>query len=124
MKSDSPWDQTYIYDLHNQVMSLGGGYWANFKVRRVTVTANYPHGIKYSLTLHRRGGHRVLGYDNAHLPENLKGWKKPDGSALTDRDHRHWRDQEADPYTFVSPGKLLEDFWADVDRMLKEEGIE
>jgi hypothetical protein len=37
-------------------------------------------------------------------------------------DHRHWRGTMY-AYDFKSAGQLLEDFWADVYKMLKEEGV-
>jgi hypothetical protein len=123
MTDDSRWAPKYLLDLHNEVMSVGGGYWATFKVRRVDQSSAHPHGIKYSLTLHRKGGHRVLGYDNAHLPENLKRIRDIGGAETITLDHKHWRDRDAQHYIFISPEKLLEDFWSDVYRILKEEGI-
>ena len=54
------------------------------------------HDFKYSLTL-VRGGECVLRYDN----EAGKG------------DHRHDGLREAD-YLFVSPERLIADFWNDV----------
>jgi hypothetical protein len=58
----------------------------------------------------------MLGYDNAHRVKGLK----TDSPAF---DHRHWR-EDVYPYNFRSPDDLLNDFFADVDRTLKEEGIQ
>lgn len=46
-----------------------------------------PHGIKYSLTLHDRRNHRVIGYDNAHSFKSLKnmGLKKLRGIIFINR---------------------------------------
>jgi hypothetical protein len=113
----------YLLGLHETVNVFECGHWAAFRAAEAPITENRPHGLKYALTLHRRGGHRVIGYDNAHLPENLKAYRSPDGKKLRAYDHRHWRDAEAAVYVFESPGKLLEDFWEDVYRYLMEEGI-
>lgn len=56
------------------------------------------HRYKYSLAL-IVGGVCVLRYDN----EAGKG------------DHRHIGDTE-EPYVFISTGRLLDDFWKDVDQ--------
>jgi hypothetical protein len=42
------------------------GYWVKMEVARVTVTAEPPHGIRYSLTLHAPDNTRLIGFDNAH----------------------------------------------------------
>jgi Family of unknown function (DUF6516) len=60
------------------------------------VTAERPHGLKYSL-FYGRVGERIVGYDN----ETGKG------------DHRHYGLRE-EPYTFKSMERLMADFFADV----------
>jgi len=60
------------------------------------------HGYKYRLAL-IVDGECVLRYDN----ERGKG------------DHRHFRDQES-IYVFVSMERLMDDFRADVQRILQE----
>jgi hypothetical protein len=60
------------------------------------------HGYKYSLAL-IVDGECILRYDN----ERGKG------------DHRHFRDRES-TYAFVSLEKLMDDFQADVQRILQE----
>ena len=56
------------------------------------------HHLKYSLYYGREGS-REIGYDN----ERGKG------------DHRHFGDLQTG-YEFVSAEKLMDDFWADVQR--------
>ena len=56
-----------------------------------------PHHFKYSL-FYGRPGERLIGYDN----ERGKG------------DHRHLGGRE-ETYTFISIGRLLDDFRADVE---------
>ena len=79
------------------------------------------HGIRYSLTLHDRYGTTVLGYDNAHamkLPKKVQICRTP--LALHHR-HRTSSDQGI-RYLFESPQRLLEDFFAEVDRVIRESG--
>ena len=61
-----------------------------------TPIAGSTHRYKYRL-FYGYAGERVIAYDN----ERLKG------------DHRHYRKRES-AYTFVSPGRLIDDFLADV----------
>ena len=42
-------------------------YFAKFEIKRVPPTAERPHGLRYSLTLHGPGGQRLIGFDNAHV---------------------------------------------------------
>jgi hypothetical protein len=88
---------------------------------RVAVTAERPHGIKYSLTLHAPGGERLMGFDNAH------GGIRPAGSRLRHAgkqypyDHRHRSAADSGvTYEFNTAYQLISDFYAEVDRVLKE----
>ncbi len=107
--------------LDGEIMAVGGGFSARFVARRVPANAERPHGIMYSLTLHGPGGERVLGYDNAHpltLRRGARTWRTPR------RDHRHRRDGRAEPYEFRDAASLVEDFWTDVEDVLRQEGME
>lgn len=66
------------------------------------VDTERPHGLKYRL-FYGKGRRRIVGYDN----ERGKG------------DHRHLHGTER-PYQFTNVGRLLSDFWADVDRIRSE----
>src|ERR1035437_6909807 len=66
------------------------------------VTAQRPHGLKYSL-FYGREGKRIVGYDN----ELGKG------------DHKHIGDIET-RYRFVSVEKMVADFLVDVERVKNE----
>lgn len=85
------------------------GWWVKTEARRVQRSRTRPFGIKYSLTLHDRHGERILGYDNAHAVP---------GSGRVEWDHRH-RFDRITPYHYVNAARLLEDFYADVDRWLE-----
>ncbi|MHB8950681.1 MAG: hypothetical protein ACYC4S_16725 [Rhodoferax sp.] len=41
------------------------GYWVKMEASRATVTAERPHGIRYSLSLHAPDNTRLIGFDNA-----------------------------------------------------------
>lgn len=62
-----------------------------------------PHGFKYRLYYGDRAGTCLVRYDN----ERGKG------------DHRHFTEVE-EPYIFVSIGRLLNDFLADVERARRQ----
>lgn len=97
------------------------GYWVKMEISRIAVTAERPHGIKYSLTLHAPDGTRLIGFDNAH------GGIKPEGSRFLHAgkkypyDHRHRNATDAGVlYEFDTTYQLVSDFYAEVDRVLKE----
>ena len=64
--------------------------------------AERPHGLKYSLYC-GRDGKRLVGYDN----ERGKG------------DHRHIKTRE-EAYVFNTLEQLIQDFYSDAFRMIKE----
>ena len=108
-----------LLDLDGSVLEQEGGYWIKIEARQVPVPEHALHGIGYSLTLHDKYGNRVLGYDNAHavkLPKKFKfaGQRLP-------YDHRHRTSSDKGvPYAFESAHRLLEDFFSEVDRIIKE----
>lgn len=108
-------DLQALLDLDGtEIELMDGRFIARFAAHTVAPSAEVPHGIKYSLTLHRGTGQRVLGFDNAHPISIRKGRfvARP-----TEADHWHYGPGEAvKKYPFQSPGKLLEDFWAEVER--------
>jgi hypothetical protein len=107
-----------LLDLDGLTVVLDeAGHVARFSVRQVSRSGFRPHGLSYSLTLHDRTGRRLLGFDNAHAIE------RPGGRFVArprEYDHVHrGADDAGRPYEFVDAGRLLEDFWVAVDRMLK-----
>lgn len=108
-----------LLELDGSVLEQEDGFWIKVEVKAVEASEHIPHGIRYSLTLHDRYGTRVLGYDNAHavkLPRKFKlaGRRLP-------YDHRHRTSSDTGvPYLFESPQRLLEDFFAEVDRVIRE----
>jgi len=110
-----------LLDLDGQVFVVDakGQYWVRFSVSRVASTPERPHGLNYSLTLHGQGGSRLVGFDNAHPVRESHG---PGGKSRGPVDHKH-RLETVRPYRFQGAATLLEDFWAEVDRFLKEKGV-
>ena len=110
-----------LLELDGSVLEQEDGFWIKVEVKAVEASEHIPHGIRYSLTLHDGYGTRVLRYDNAHavkLPKKFKfaGRRLP-------YDHRHRTSSDTGvPYLFESPQRLLEDFFAEVDRVIREAG--
>ncbi len=71
-----------------------------------------PHGVKYSLTLHDPDGRRIYGLDNAHKAGRRREF-----------DHRHvYGARQIVGYAFRGPVALLEDFYREVERILRDRG--
>lgn len=108
-----------LIDLHDQIIDQGGGYWIKIEAWVVVVSADIPHGIRYSLTLHEPYGKRILGYDNAHAVKPPKKFKYVGTRLPYDHKHRHVSDKGV-PYEFKDAHQLLSDFFVEVDRVLEE----
>jgi hypothetical protein len=110
-----------LLDLDSQVFVVDtkGQYWVRFSVCRVPSSAERPHGLNYSLTLHGPGGQRLVGFDNAHPVRESRG---PGGKSRGPLDHKH-RIETVRPYRFKDAARLLVDFWIEVDKLLKEKGV-
>ena len=117
MKRDNAIDA--LLDLHGSIIDQGSGYWVKFEVWKVDASAQIPHGIRYSLTLHEPLGKRILGYDNAH-GTRMPGKYKYVGRILPhDHKHRHVSDKGVH-YEFKDAQTLINDFFRDVDCELLE----
>lgn len=111
-----------LLNLNGMVIEQAGGHWTKFEVREVPKTAEIPHGIRYSLTLHDKNGKRIMGFDNAHSVKKAKKGKNKDRKTL---DHRHRNSEdEGIFYTFIDAHQLLKDFWLEVDKLLNSLGYE
>lgn len=97
------------------------GYIVEFKIERTDATQERPHGISYALVLRPSGGGDPwLRFDNAHAVDR-PGGRYVRGAPAYD----HWHRDENDPgrpYAFTTAAQLLEDFWEQVGRKLKEKG--
>ena len=105
-----------LLELDGQVLVVdpGGGHWVRFAVTHVPASAEKPHGLDYSLTLHGPGGERLVGFDNGHpVAAQKRGGPQ---------DHRH-RLRTIRPYDYRDAATLLADFWSTVDAVLRERGV-
>src|ERR1035438_6997740 len=77
-----------LLDFDGQVFVVDakGQYWVRLSVNQVASTPERPHGLNYSLTLHGPGGHRLIGFDNAHPVRESRG---PGGKSRGPLDHKH-----------------------------------
>jgi hypothetical protein len=114
-KHDPALDTLLDLDGIMLVVEPEGEHWVRFVVTRVPATAEKPHGLDYSLTLHGRNGERLVGFDNAH-PVGKQKRGDP-------QDHRH-RIRTVKPYEYSDAATLLADFWTQVDAVLKEGGVQ
>ena len=109
-----------LLDMGGETYEQGKGYRVKVEAWLVEASEEIPHGIRYSLTLHDPSNKRILGYDNAHRVKSPKGSMQAGKVVTYDHRHAHARDKGI-PYEFKSVYKLLEDFFADVSRILEEE---
>lgn len=108
-----------LLELDGEVIVQEGGYWLKIKAWRVDANDDIPHGIRYSLTLHKPTGERILGYDNAHAVPPGNQFKYAGRKLPYDHKHRHAKDVGV-PYHFEDAYQLMSDFFAEVDRVLQE----
>jgi len=108
-----------LIDLRDQIIDQGDGYWVKIEAWQVAVSKEFPHGIRYSLTLHEPYGERILGYDNAHALKPTNKFKYAGTRLPYDHKHRHASDSGV-AYEFQNAHQLLADFFSEVDRVLKE----
>jgi len=108
-----------LLELNGNIIQQDHGFWVEIHVWRTEPTEAVPHGIRYALTMHEQGGERVMGYDNAHAVKPSGKFKYAGQILQYDHKHRHISDMGV-PYKFKDSYQLLQDFFADVDRILKE----
>lgn len=108
-----------LLDLHGQTLFVDDvGHWVKFVAVRTDVTEERPHGLSYSLTLHAPDGVRLIGFDNAHPLRRRRGRGRREHQQS---DHRHSL-QRVHHYDYEDATTLLEDFWKEVDKALREKG--
>lgn len=111
MKTD--YELEALLNLDGYEYKFTQGYRVKIEAKVVRTTHHRPDGIKYSLTLHDPEGYRIYGLDNAHGI-----------GRLPDYDHRHvYGERRVVPYTYKGPAQLLEDFYREVERILRERGV-
>jgi len=85
-----------------------------FRVSRIHVAPEVPHGLKYSLVLLNAKGERLVGFDNAHAVDEGSG---PGKKRAERYDHKHVGSRVS-PYEFKDAFTLLQDFWQEVDKLV------
>jgi hypothetical protein len=111
----------FLLDFNGRRHWYAGGYHVRFQIKRVKATSERPHGLRYSFTLHNPKGNRLIGFDNAHGVRAPGGRKRRKAPAV-DHWHRTERD-EGRPYAFKDAEALVDDFFAEVERVLTEHGV-
>ncbi len=102
----------FLLSLHSSEFRFESGYRIKLEARIARATAGRPHGIKYSLTLHDPRGRRIYGLDNAHKAGRRREF-----------DHRHvYGSGRIAGYAYRGPAELLEDFYREVERILRDRG--
>ena len=115
MKDDKTLKNLLDLDGVKMVIDEAIGLWVKFEVS-ITSSSVRSNEIHYSLSLHNKLGHRIMGFDNAH--EIKYGAKR---MVAPKRTFDHWHFDEFDegrPYDYVNAGKLMEDFWLEVEKKL------
>jgi hypothetical protein len=110
----------FLLGFDGRIHHLEKGYWLKFEIARVKATTHRPHGLSYSFTLHSPDGTRLIGFDNAHEVRSRGSRLKRDKS--TD----HWHRTEKDPgrpYEFKDAETLINDFFDEVERVLRDRVI-
>jgi hypothetical protein len=111
----------FLLAFDGRIHHLEEGYWIKFEIKRVRASKNRPHGLSYSFTLHAPDGMRLIGFDNAHGVRAVGSQFKTRSQASD-----HWHRSEGDmgrPYKFKDAETLLDDFFDEVERVLRERGI-
>jgi len=121
MKSATDHTLEFLLAFDGRIHHLEEGYWLKFEIKKVKTTRRRPHGLSYSFTLHAPDGTRLLGFDNAHGVAGARSRYKQ-RSQVTD----HWHRREGDigrPYEFKDAATLLDNFFDEVERALRERGV-
>jgi len=111
----------FLLAFNGRVHRYAGGYWLKFEITKVKQSDERPHGLDYSFTLHGPDNRRLIGFDNAHgVPAKGSRFRKRPKAM------DHWHRTETDegrPYDFKDAETLIDDFFDEVERVLKEHGI-
>jgi uncharacterized protein DUF6516 len=111
----------FLLAFDGRIHWLEQGHWLKFEIKQVEATADRPHGLRYSFTMHDPSGNRLIGFDNAHGVDSIGSRFKRRAVAVD-----HWHRTEADPgrpYAFTTVDQLLTDFFAEVRRVCSERDL-
>jgi hypothetical protein len=111
----------FLLAFDGRIHWLDQGYRLKFEIKQGEATAERPHGLRYSLTLHDPEGQRLIGFDNAH---GVAAVGSPFNERPVTSDHWHrTQTDEGRPYAFINADTLLRDFFREVRRVLAELGL-
>ncbi|MDB5757145.1 MAG: hypothetical protein JWM30_434 [Burkholderia sp.] len=113
---DASLDNLLLLEGERFVMDADGRFWVRSEVEQSEVTAERPHGLKYSLTLHDEDGERLLGFDNAHPVREGAG---PGARTRIEYDHKH-SGERIRFYLYEDAATLLANFWTEVEMILQK----
>ena len=113
---DASLDTLLFLDGERFVIDADGKLWVKFEVKQCQVTAERPHGLRYSLTLHEEDGQRLLGFDNAHPVREGSG---PGTRTRMQYDHKHSGEQIR-LYVYENATTLLANFWTEFEMILQK----
>ena len=103
-----------LLNLDGFEFQFAQGYKVRIAAQVVETTSARPHGINYSLTLHDPEGVRIYGIDNAHGVQRRRA----------EFDHRHrYGHRRIVAYVYRGPIEFLEDFYCEVERILRDRGV-
>jgi hypothetical protein len=111
----------FLLGFSGRIHYLEKGYWLKFDIARVEAILERQHGPSYSFTRHAPDGTRLLEFDNAHDVRTPGARFKHRGKAAD-----HWHRTEKDPgrpYEFKDAETLIEDFFDEVEQILRERGV-
>ena len=103
-----------LLDYDRRRYWLSNGWCLRFRVKQCPITDARPHGIRYAFTLHDVDMVRLLGFDNAHGIPRRHAY---------DHRHRFRRASDLIPYQFVGTDELICDFFDEVERVCRLEGV-
>lgn len=111
----------FLLGFSGRIHRYARGYWLKFAITKTAESEERPHGLSYSFTLHGPDNRRLVGFDNAHsVPAKGARFKKRPKT----RDHWHRTEtDEGRPYEFKDAETLIDDFFDEVERVLKDRGI-
>jgi hypothetical protein len=111
----------FLLGFDGRIHRYAGGYWLKFEIRKEEPSEQRPHGLNYSFTLHGPDNRRLLGFDNAHtVPARGSRFK----THLKAADHWHRTEKDSGrPYEFKDAETLIDDFFDEVERVLRERGV-
>ncbi len=111
-----------LLSLDGASFEAAEAYVVEFMARRTKPTPEHPHGLSYALVFRPKNGEPFVRFDNAHAVAHVGG-----KFVKAQKANDHWHktiDDPGRPYAFTTAAQLLDDFWREVRRVMKERGIQ